>query len=940
MSVLRQFNFTSQMRVDVSHLRSIDSSVAGDFDAVVGRLSAGSRALVVRGFALTNVGGAAIAAQMGTADGILVNLEASASGSFLWVPDDRAVETLNPATNARVVGAWTTSQTNYVGLDFARAADESTSDLVQFLDPTTDLETPRQIPLARTLDYTIVISTTPFAAQPNLVPVAKVVVDASGNITSTEDARPMMFRLGTGGDSPNRQNAFTWADGRAETVALNASGFIGGDKAIGDQKSWMDSMMTRMWELGGGEYWYSASADRNVQLVSSGTAFSNGDHFEWTGTNLHWQGLEILFSDSTGSYNTVNNQLVDSAGLTDLADGQCIYVDLNRTSNATINAQKATISTLGPGTPPGSRHILAWRRGSTIFTKGWKYPVGSFLTPATNLANGIVMLDRADTASPATPKVIGKAGGTIDGPSTTTALIVNGGAARLAAAFIGGAGQDGIIATGGTATSTGRVGVSGAGSNGAANGNDGGSGVLGVGGNAGTQASGFSADGGAGGFFLGGNSVDGGGGAPTPISGAGVRAYGGAGAVAGYGVWGSGGSAADGAHGGYFEGGAATSDDAGYGIYAIGGTTAGAGVGNLPGHGGYLVGAVSTTTAPGGSGAVGIGATSTSGVGGSGLVGVGAGGSLGTLAAPYGVYGLGGTNSIGVYGLGGANQAGVQGVSSGGTAPGVKGVADGAPSPANVNVGVYGIAATAGSSAGVLGYTDGVNAAIQGTSAGSGRAGFFTNTSTGIAARFESAGATARTVEIEGVGNSQTLYVTNSNLNGTTVLASNSAAGKAGSFSNSSTSNPTVVIANSDGSNTAIALQVGNGAPLGIVKLAGTNPTYTTAFSNDLTKKNIAKCWGKFEVNAGVITILDGFNIASAAVTGGGLSISITMASAMANTNYAAIVSGESPTRNYSINVGASTTIIDVEGYNITGAALIDFNVGANSFSFMVFGEQ
>src|SRR5882672_6503029 len=99
MSVLRQLNVLGQMRVDVPHIRSIESSIAADFDVVVGRGIAGDRALVVRGFTLSNVavGTTASEVQLITADGIIYNVNASESGSFLWVPPDRAVEQLTSA---------------------------------------------------------------------------------------------------------------------------------------------------------------------------------------------------------------------------------------------------------------------------------------------------------------------------------------------------------------------------------------------------------------------------------------------------------------------------------------------------------------------------------------------------------------------------------------------------------------------------------------------------------------------------------------------------------------------------------------------------------------------------------------------------------------------------------------------------------------------------
>lgn len=451
MAILTELNLLGQQRLDVPHVRLIEAGVRGDFDALAGKMLGDKVPLVLSGFKLTNasVGSAANQIQLIVANGSLINYNATESGSILSIPSDRANEVLS-GSNANVSGGFTSNAINYIGVDFTRSADSSTTDTVQFLNASSLQESPREVPLRRTLNYKIVISTTDFTSQPNLVPLAKVQTDAANNIVTIEDVRPIMFRLGSGGDVANNQSSYSWPGGRYE----NTSGdiFTNGDKEIGAMKPWMDAVMTRLWELGGGEYWYSATADRNVQLVWSGSAFSNGENFEWVGTppnlNLHWQGLRIVFDNSTGYYNDIADQLTNLADLTDLADGDCIYVDLDRTQNLTglsaLVAQKGDISTIGPGSPPGSRWVLARRIGDDIFTTGWKYPVGSWIAVATASSNGIVKLSRA-ASTPSTPVVISDTGGTINGPTGVVALTVNG--------FDGGTtGYDGFIATGGNVT--------------------------------------------------------------------------------------------------------------------------------------------------------------------------------------------------------------------------------------------------------------------------------------------------------------------------------------------------------------------------------------------------------------------------------------------------------------------------------------------------------
>lgn len=662
--VIRQTNFLGQMRVDVPLLRAMESSVAADFDLAEGTIFAGRQGLVVKGFALTNIGVGLAAGQIqcAVAGSVLVNFNSTESGSMFSVPADRANETIS-ATNPKVSGAFTSSATNFIGVDLRRQADDTTSDVLQFLNATTLIETSKTVPLARTLDYRFVISTSDFASQPNLTPLAKVVTDASNNIVSVQDARQLAFRLGQGGDFPDRFAFFPWAGGRAENLIGDV--FSGGDKIIQSQKDWQNAVMTRMWELGGGEYWYAATADRNVNMIWLLPYFTNGENFEWDGTHLHWQGIRFIFDNSTGYYNDVKDQVTNSVGLTNLADGECIYVDLDRTQNFTnpsgLQAAKAVLTTLGPGSRPGARNIMAWRVGGNVYTRGWRYPVGTLFLPATPTSMGMVKLNEANL-QPLTPIVVSvnATGGIVVGVSypvtSNTVAAVKGVSGTTWGGF-----ASGVWGQGSATTATqGIQGLLGLGGDCSAN-VFAGTGVTGDGGN----STGAAGTGGYGGNFFGGA------GGTTGFSsgGGGIQAIGGGatGHQGGTGVFGFGGESG--------------SKFGGYGVVGQGGT--GTGGGSTGGVGGQFSGG----NANGGWGVIGAAGSGSNGKGvqgtgdgtGDGVTGYGAFGGSATGvqgygsngSAGFGVKGLGGdTSGIGVQGIGGGgiNSHGVQG--QGGAAPG------------------------------------------------------------------------------------------------------------------------------------------------------------------------------------------------------------------------------------------------------------------------------
>jgi hypothetical protein len=581
----------------------------------------------------------------------------SESGTIFWVPSTREIEVLN-SSNPRLSGSFTANQTNYIGLDMKRSADIDTTDSAQFLDANTRAETGKSVPLARTLDYRIVVGTTSFSSQPTILPIAKVVTDSLNNVVSIEDARRMMFRLGSGGDFPDVQSAYTWPGTRAEN--LTGDVFAGGDKPIDSLKTWMDAVMSRLWDIGGGEYWYSATADRNVNMIWTGATFTNGENFEWDGTNLHWKGLKFLFDNSSGYYNDITNQTGNSAGLTDLADGECLYVDLDRTQNLTggsaLVAVKAPLLTLGASAVPGARQVLAWRIGSAVYSRFWRYPVGTTFIPATTTSTGVLKISRdylgnvvGALSALNSPVAISDRGGTIEAVVGTN---------HVGLTITADGSGHGLESTGGA---SGGVGVRGFG------------GVNGVGGA-------FLGNGGGYGCTGRGGATDGSYGMSASVSAANATALQAVGA-------GTGGGAV-------FTGGATS----GPGLTASGGGT---------GHGGVFTGGATN----------GRGVSATGQGSGAGVVGTGGATGIGgdfTGGATAGVRGIGGATVAGVVGGGGTSGPGGSFTGGPTDGTGITAVGGGAAGPGATFLG-----GTAGQGLTATGQGTGVGATITGGAAAS-----------------------------------------------------------------------------------------------------------------------------------------------------------------------------------------------------------------------------
>jgi len=115
------------------------------------------------------------------------------------------------------------------------------------------------------------------------------------------------------------------------------------------------------------------------------------------------------------------------------------------------------------------------------------------------------------------------------------------------------------------------------------------------------------------------------------------------------------------------------------------------------------------------------------------------------------------------------------------------------------------------------------------------------------------------------------------------------------------------------------------------------NPTKTTAEKNHLSAKNICKAWGLVTTDgAGGATLVDGFSVASVAISS--TNINVTLATAMASSNYC-VISNSGANAAYITPVISSTTVFALTG-ELPGATGVNFSISAQTVFFAVYGQQ
>lgn len=340
MAVLGRLLVSSAERLDLPDLLSIDSYGAGDWKYFVQGLIGPSKPYILKGFDIIDPQNAigTQSCSIRVADSVVL-YPGSTAGPFYHGLTEGNTNALPLVPELRK------NAVNYVYLTFSTF--NTSVDTRAFWDPDKDGGTggefTQDVNTESVLKVEVNVSTGSFPA--NTIPVAKVTVGAVV-ITAIEDARDLMFRLGTGGISPNPNNTYnfrslpssTYQRNEPPTIMSNPSDpnpFQGADKNILTLKEWMDVVMTKLKELGGTTYWYQDASTFSVASIFADalttTYKSKGKylHSSATAGDLTWSE-DIIIKQTASPKDTIIR-----AGTISIGNEQVAYLPLVR--NGSIN---------------------------------------------------------------------------------------------------------------------------------------------------------------------------------------------------------------------------------------------------------------------------------------------------------------------------------------------------------------------------------------------------------------------------------------------------------------------------------------------------------------------------------------------------------------------------------------------------------------------------
>ena len=371
MAVLGRLLLGSAERLDLPDLLSIDSFAAGDFKYLIQSFIGSDKPYILRGFEVVqpqdSISTESISINI--ANSVVYYPTAQAGSFFFGLEEGNA--------NAQpLVPELRKNATNFVYLTFNTF--DTARDSRAFWDPDQNGgsggEFSQDINTESVLSVEVAVSTSTFPE--GTIPVCKVTV-GSVVINSIQDCRDMMFRLGSGGVTPDPFSVYNFRNnpsapfarsepGTIMSTALDANPFQGGDKNIFTLKEWMDVVMTRIKEISGDPYWYSNGTTGGAGVSISDTWHDAlGSTLKSKGEWIHDDTIagRLTWTEDVQYHNLTDpRELIIRANTIDIAnDGDVAYIELER--DLEINNTSTTVEFKNIELPPASGDFFGIANG-------------------------------------------------------------------------------------------------------------------------------------------------------------------------------------------------------------------------------------------------------------------------------------------------------------------------------------------------------------------------------------------------------------------------------------------------------------------------------------------------------------------------------------------------------------------------------------------------
>ena len=298
MAVLGRLQISANTRLDAPDFLSIDSYSAGDWTGFLQSI-VGSDSYIIQGFEVFQPG-QLISNPASSVDIVIAN------SSLFWPSNSEGpffVSTSNAVNDSVTL---ITNATNYIEMSLTLIS--GAADVRALWDPDANGGLGGEFTqVVDTENYlSVVISRNNTGFSDDKMPIAKVVVNSSNIVISVTDCRDLLYRLGSGGNSPDPAHNFSWVDNpvgysRTDTPTTMTSPtdpnvFQGADKNITTLKGLLDALMTRFKEVSGMPTWFSSGVSSQGGQISLANLFldsqaghsmqpDRGVTFAWSQTN-------------------------------------------------------------------------------------------------------------------------------------------------------------------------------------------------------------------------------------------------------------------------------------------------------------------------------------------------------------------------------------------------------------------------------------------------------------------------------------------------------------------------------------------------------------------------------------------------------------------------------------------------------------------------------